>query len=90
MTCDMLKPCRLSAALISNPRGKKTLDLDKAARKLEKKGYTIRIKTERILIVRNENGLETSIYPSGKLLFKTRDEKIAREECRRIRAIIGP
>lgn len=79
--CGMIKPCKLSAALISMPTVKIRLDLRDAAKLLEERGYIIRIATDRILIVRNSDGLETSIYPSGKFLFKTKDTKKAMGEC---------
>ena len=40
--------------------------------------------------IRNpDTELETSIYPSGKILVKTKDIETAMDECERIRGIIG-
>ena len=87
--CDILKPCRLSAALISPPpHGHNGYNLKAVANMLEEHGYSIRVITNRILIVVNKNGLESSIYPSGKILIKTRNINKARKECMTIRGIV--
>ena len=86
--CALMKPCKLSAALISMPRRQGGLDLDKLSKKLGENGYVVRIVTDKILIVRNEDGLETSVYPTGKLLFKTREIDSAKAECERLAALI--
>lgn len=87
--CEFLKPCRLSASLISPPpKNHNGYELRATANLLRAHGYKIRVTTRRILIVVNKEGLESSIYPSGKILIKTRNVNKAKKECLSIRRII--
>ena len=73
----MLRPCEGKSAYEAIPRQHMSLDLKTCATSLEKDGYSIL--DAHVLMIAERDNLETTIYPSGKLLIKT-DRKIEANE----------
>ena len=71
----VLRPCRSVAGFTCTPSGSHSLDLDRAAAALERAGYRVQ-NVEVMLITSKEE--EATVYSSGKLLIKTKDEAAAR------------
>lgn len=73
----ILKPCKSTAAYEAIPKRNMNLKLDDLKPNLKLGGYNEVCDAKVMIIV--EKGTEISIYPSGKLLLKTADEKVAQE-----------
>ena len=71
----VLRPCRSVAGYTCTPDRNHSLDLERAADALERAGFRVQ-NVEVMLITTKEE--ETTVYSSGKLLIKTRDEGVAR------------
>lgn len=76
-TYSVLELCRNRAGYEAVPREKLRLRLDDVERDLKDAGFEPLANAGIILVVRWED-VELSIFESGKLLFKTRDEPKAR------------
>jgi hypothetical protein len=77
----IVRPCKSIAAFESVPKKKLKLNLNQCARILKKNGYEV-INAKIMLIV--SSTYEVTIYPSGKLLLKTDNMKIAEHESEKI------
>ncbi|MBS3781012.1 MAG: hypothetical protein KGY66_00200 [Candidatus Thermoplasmatota archaeon] len=76
----MVEPCSDSGAYRAEPKEKTKIDLEELEEYLIKREFEIEFSSEVILLVLHPRlDVEVGIYPSGKLLFKTTDEKIVDE-----------
>ncbi len=82
MHYHIIQLCKSSAAIEALPKHKASMDLNEVEKLLANRGYQIVCNAKAVLIV--QNNAEISIYPSGKLLIKTKDEALARDEIERI------
>ncbi len=80
-----VKPCK-GGAYSFTPQKPMQLDLKILERKLEENGFEITHSLEVMLIT--EKRIETSIFPSGKMVFKTDDGDLSSQEYDDIRKVI--
>ncbi len=78
MKYRVVRLCKTSAAIEAIPEKKKSLDLYELEEKLRAAGYEIITNLGPIMVVKKD--VEITIYDTGKLLLKTKDEEKAREE----------
>ncbi len=76
-----VKPCRFDA-FEAVPKGRVSLDLEKAEATLSRKGYEI-VSNPKVLLVLKK-GIEITLYPHGRVLMspvssREQAEKIAKE-----------
>ena len=79
MTGHLLRPCKSTAAFEAIPASEGAqvqLDLIECQKVLETVGYTEVCDAKVLMIVKKE--IEVTIYPTGKLILKTDEEKIAK------------
>ncbi|HLF22306.1 MAG TPA: hypothetical protein VI565_00170 [Burkholderiales bacterium] len=78
----VLQPCRTSAAFEAFPRRRRRIALDAASQLLLARGFEIVHHAGVLLLVRGR--CDVSVYATGKLLLKTKNADLAREEAERI------
>jgi TATA-box binding protein (TBP) (component of TFIID and TFIIIB) len=74
------------AGFTCTPSTNVRLDLERAAEALQRAGYDVQ-NVEVMLITKKEE--ETTVYSSGKLLIKTKDEAVARRVSDEIYRVLG-
>lgn len=87
MSFYLLRPCKSTAAFECVPKKSGKIDLAVAETGLGAAGYAV--KNARVLLIAQKAGVETTIYPSGKLIIKTRDESAASAEASAIYRAMG-
>ena len=85
---SVLELCRNRAGYEAVPRGKLRLRLHDVERELKEAGFEPLANAGILLVVRWED-VELSVFESGKLLFKTRDEEQARVAMAAFRGAMG-
>ena len=70
----LLKPCKGSDGFQGIPRSNMKLNLSKLSDLLSENGYKKKVCVDIIMVV-EKNGLELTIYPSGKFLIRSTGEK---------------
>ncbi len=86
MKYRVVRLCRSSAAIEAIPEKKENLDLYEVEEKLRAAGYEIITNLGPIMVVKKD--VEITIYDTGKLLLKTKDEEKAREEIEALRSYL--
>lgn len=81
-----MRLCKSSAAIEALPERKEELNLYEMEEKLRAGGYEIISNLGPIMVVKKD--VEITIYDTGRLLLKTKDEEEAREEIREIEKYI--
>lgn len=79
MSFYLLRPCKTTAAYEALPNDEVKLDLEKVTKILEGEG--MKVTYARVILIAHNKGIETTIYPSGKLLVKTDSEDVAQAEA---------
>ena len=74
MNSVLLKPCKGSGGFQGIPSGKMKLNLSKLSDLLSENGYKKKVCVDIIMVV-EKNGLELTIYPSGKFQIRSSGEK---------------
>ncbi len=86
---DMMEPCSDSGAYVAEPKEKTKISTEEVECKLKELGYIVEFSSEVILLVEHpKSGIQVGVYPSGKLLFKTSDNEIAKKLFSEIEPII--
>ena len=88
MEYSVLELCKNRAGYEAVPRQKLKLDLRKLEGELKECGFEPLANAGILLVVRWED-VELSVFESGKLLFKTRDEGDARVAMAAFRGAMG-
>lgn len=88
MEYSVLRLCRNRAGFEAVPERRLGLDLGEVAGRVTKAGHEVVANAGVLLIVRF-GAVEASVFESGKVLFKTKDETAAGEGMRRFREAMG-
>ena len=84
----MLELCKNRAGYEAMPRQRLKLDLRDVERTLVEAGFDALANASILLVVKWED-VELSVFESGKLLFKTREESAARVAMAAFRGAMG-
>ena len=87
MRYRVLRLCRTSAAMEAIPERRMNLDLYELEKRLRSAGYEIITNLGPIMVAKKD--VEITIYDTGKLLLKTKDEGKARKEIEEMEKLIG-
>jgi hypothetical protein len=72
-----IRPCTSGRSLEAIPSPPLRLDIDALEQRLEGAGWQPKVNATVLLIVAKEH--EATIYQTGKVIFKSRDEAVARQ-----------
>ena len=89
LQAHLLRPCKSTAAFEALPTSDGTqvkLDLIECQKALETIGYSEVCDAKVLMIV--EKDIEVTLYPTGKLILKTDEEKIAKAVMEEIYEVI--
>jgi hypothetical protein len=65
------------------------MDMAALRRSLEAAGYKVVVDARIILVVRDEAGVESSLYDNGRVLLKTPDRDLAEAAYARLEPVLG-
>jgi hypothetical protein len=65
------------------------MDMAALRRSLEAAGYKVVVDARIILVVRDEAGVESSLYDNGQVLLKTPDRDLAEAAYARLEPVLG-
>lgn len=74
----LIRPCKSTAAFISQPKRNMKLDLSGCADKFREAGYKVTDASVLLIVEKDE---ELTVYKTGKILIKTESEETAKREA---------
>ena len=73
----LVEPCKTEAAFEARPEQTLRLDIAASERVLAAAGFSIVANARVLLMVRREGCCDASLFPSGRILLKTREKSMA-------------
>lgn len=84
----LLRPCSTTAGFTATPEQPRRVAIPVLKQTAEAAGFSIIIDAKVVLIVRDQEGVESSVYEDGKVLLKTDDRSAAEAAYTRLRPVL--
>ena len=85
----ILKPCKTKAAIEVIPAAQTRLETKTVGRILSRHGYRLVTDARVLIIFRSPEGIEFTLFPKGKIMFKSTDEAIVTRLAADIYTLLG-
>lgn len=84
----LLRPCSTAAGFTATPERERRVDMPLLKRSADAAGFAVVVDAKVVLIVRDTEGVESSVYQDGKVLLKTDDRGAAEAAYTRLRPVL--